>query len=196
MNPSLRTGASLGIVLVGIVVLAGVAKAVVRKNGAIGAALGAGASPAGILEVLGRYPIARGHSIILLKVERRILMLAHTHGKLRAGGGSISVLCQIDDPDDVASILLKAQEASGSSTAGRFQELLHAFGAGHDDGVDVVDTRSARLERGRDIHSSAVQSDSESDEPPRVGLRIADFEQQMVIRQQQERARSLARGGR
>jgi hypothetical protein len=103
-------------------------RAAAKAQGGLRASLGAGGrAPAGILEVIGRYPIARGSSLILLKVDRRILLLSQsTQGRLGAGA-AFSTLCEIDDPEEVASLLVKARDVEGDSMAERFRGLLSRF---------------------------------------------------------------------
>lgn len=114
--------------LAGVVALAVLASVVVRKiarsAGGLGAAMGAGGrSPAGVMEVLGRYPIARGQSLVLLKLDRRVLLLSHAAGA-RAGAGGMNCLTEISDPDEVASILIKVRDADGASLATRFEASM------------------------------------------------------------------------
>ncbi len=130
-NPIVRTTGSLAIVLGLILLLAAVAKRASQKNGGLAQALGGGSRPAGIIEVLGRYPIARGQTLILLKVDRRVLLLGQTAGKLRGASGALATLCEIEDAESVASILGKVAEHEGESHGARFQSLLHAFDRSH-----------------------------------------------------------------
>jgi flagellar biogenesis protein FliO len=74
-----------------------------------------GKSPAGIVSILGRYPISRGMSLVLLRVDRRVLVLAQTAGR----SPSMSTLCEISGEDDVASILAKAMSSDGAAAAFR-----------------------------------------------------------------------------
>lgn len=145
-NTGVRTALSLGMVLSLILGLA----AAVKKFGG-GKAMGAlgGGAPAGIMEVLGRYPIGRGCTLVLLKVDRRILLLSQSTPALRIKGasGGLATLCEITEPEEVASILIKSQDASGESMGERFRGLLTRFDARHEDAVepDVVDLRKVRV---------------------------------------------------
>lgn len=136
-SPITQTVLSLGMVLGLILALAAGARKLARSRGSLGAALGAmGAapSPAGILEVLGRYPVSRGSSVLLLKVDRRVLVLSQTSPGLRFRGGSasLSTLTEITDPEEVASIIVKANEAEGRSIGTRFRDALRALERSHD----------------------------------------------------------------
>lgn len=112
-------------VVIGVIVLVGVGvKKLARAKGGLLAELGAGGrAPAGVLEVLGRYPVSRGSMLVLLKLDRRILLLCQTQGR-RGSGPGMSTLCEITDPEEVAAILLKTREEEGDSLAKRFQTML------------------------------------------------------------------------
>ncbi len=131
-NPVVRTGGSLLLVLLLIVGLAGVAKRLVSKGGGLAGALGAGGrAPEGLLEVLGRYPLTRGQTLILLKVDSRVLLLSQTTPRIRGGVGTLMTLCEITQPEEVASILVKAGEHESGSASGKFTSLLRAFDRSH-----------------------------------------------------------------
>jgi flagellar biogenesis protein FliO len=136
----LRTAGSLALVLGLIVGCAwGVSK--LRAKGLlIGGSIAAGArAPSGVLEMLGRYPLGRGQTLLLVKLDQRVLLLGQTVGTLRAGGGSLATLCELSDPEDVASVLLKAQDTADAASAARFQTMLRAFDERHAarDGADA-----------------------------------------------------------
>lgn len=120
----IRTAAALGGVLV-LVIGAGwaVRSAARRGGGGLLGALGAGGrAPSGLIEVLGRYPVGRGSTLVLLKLDRRILLVCQNTS--RVSGGSMSTLSEITEPEDVASILLKSRDAEGETMTQRFQSLL------------------------------------------------------------------------
>jgi len=80
--------------------------------------LGAGGrAPSGLLSVLGRYPVARGQTLVLLKVDRRVLLLSQT-------SAGFSTLSEITDPEEVASILVTTRDEEGESMAARFSTVL------------------------------------------------------------------------
>lgn len=124
-------------VVVGLMVLgAWVFRKAVRRGSSLAASLGAGGSaPSGVLEVLGRYPVARGQLLVLVKIDRRVLLLGHgAPGKGGAGvGGGFTTLCEISEPEEVASILQKVDDGSGQSFAAKFASTLREHGSG--DGV-------------------------------------------------------------
>lgn len=101
-----------------------VVKAAVKRGGGL---VAGGRAPAGILEVLGRYPVGRGTTLVLLKLDRRVLLLSQSSmGKLGLGS-AFSTLCEVTDPDEVASILVKTRDADGDSMAEKFRSMLTRF---------------------------------------------------------------------
>lgn len=155
-NSLLRTGGSLGVVLALIYGLSRLARRYGGKGSTLAAAFGAGASPAGVLEVLGRFPIGRGQTLVLLRIDNRVLLLAQTSPGLRlrggGGAGSLTTLCEVTNPEDVASLLLKVQDAEQASTAAKFGDLLGRFDARHaESGAGVVEVAA-----GRKLRSSAA----------------------------------------
>jgi hypothetical protein len=123
-----QTVVSLAGVLALMAVAAGVIRVIARRTGGLGGALGPGGrAPAGIMEILGRYPIGRGATLVLLKLDRRILLLSQTAGGRFGAGAALSKLCDITDADEVASILVKARDAEGDSMSERFRSILGRF---------------------------------------------------------------------
>jgi flagellar biogenesis protein FliO len=119
-----KTVLSLGGVLALVGGAAFVLKRLARSHGGLrGAAGPGGRAPAGVLEVLGRYPLSRGQSLMLLKLDRRMLLLSQSAGG-RLGGTSLTTLCEITDPEEIASILVKVRDEEGDSLARRFQSVL------------------------------------------------------------------------
>jgi flagellar biogenesis protein FliO len=99
-----------------------------RRIGGLRSSLGAGGrSPAGILEILGRYPVGRGMSLVLLKLDSRVLLLSQSAGGRFGAGATFSTLAEISDPEQVASILIKSRDAEGDSLAERFRSMLQRF---------------------------------------------------------------------
>lgn len=122
MKSMWRTGGALAGVLAIAVALAWATRRFARARGTLAAALGpGGASPSGVLEVLGRYPLSRGITLVLLKIDARVLLVSQSMSR---SGASMQTLCEIDEPDQVASILLRASRNERSSIADRFQSLL------------------------------------------------------------------------
>lgn len=122
-----RTIAALGAVVVLIVGLGyGTrwgARWFASRQGGLSIALGAGGrAPSGILHVLGRYPISRGLTLVLLKVDRRVLLVSQSGG--RRTGVAMTTLCEITDPEEVASIVSKSSEVLGEAMSAKFNAFL------------------------------------------------------------------------
>lgn len=134
-SQSLRTGAALAAVLALVWGGAKLARRLsVRGGGGLLAALGPGGrAPSGVLEVLGRFPVGRGTTLVLLKLDRRVLLLCQAHGRGTAG---MSTLCEVTDPDEVAGILLRTRDEAGETIATRFREHLEREGAEPADRVE------------------------------------------------------------
>lgn len=122
-----QTVIALAGVLLLILGLAQFYKRLARTQGGLVGQFGAGGTaPTGILEVIGRYPIGTGMTLVVMKFDRRILLVANgaaTRGK-HARGSSMNTLCELTDPEDVASILLKARSHSGETIARSFERAL------------------------------------------------------------------------
>ncbi len=156
--------------VVGLVLLcAAVLKRAAGSRGGLVSALAGGPAPAGLVQVLGRYPVARGQALVLLKVDRRVLLLSHTVGGGRAGSGGFATLAQFTDAEDVASILARADEAddaargAGRTANARFHAALRVFessaatdrdqGPAADVAADVAAGR--RVVRGEAVRAAA-----------------------------------------
>jgi flagellar biogenesis protein FliO len=113
-----RTGAALAGVLALIVGTRFVLAHAARRSGSLAATLGAGGrAPSGVLEVLGRFPVARGQTLVLLRLDRRVLLLAQSSAGMRT-------LADITDADEVASLVMKTRDDEGASNAARFNQIL------------------------------------------------------------------------
>ena len=117
--------AVLGVLVVGL-------RSVAAKRG--GGLNGRAPSPAGVLEILGRYPVGRGVSLILLRLDRRVLLISQSSGG-RFSGGTMTTLAELAEPEDVASILTKVRDADGDSLAERFRTMLSTFDTSHENAV-------------------------------------------------------------
>lgn len=108
----------------------------IGPGGGLASQLGAGGrAPQGVMEVLGRYPVSRGHSLVLLKMDRRVLLL----GQSPAG---FTTLSELTDAEDVASILTKTADAEGRSMTHRFGEILR----GMERDPSIIDAESGPAE--------------------------------------------------
>ncbi len=89
--------------------------------GGLGSQLSAGGrAPSGVLNVLGRYPISRGNTLVLLKLDRRVLLLNQT-------SAGFATLAEVTEPEEVASLLLKTHDEEGQTISGRFGHLLRSM---------------------------------------------------------------------
>jgi len=87
--------------------------------------LGAAGRPSGVVEILARYPVGKGQTLVLLKLARRVL-LVHQHGN------SMQTLTEVTDPDEVASLLGRIESGSSERDAPRFRNLLKQFNHDYD----------------------------------------------------------------
>lgn len=120
------TAVPLAVVIGVILVAATLFKRAVKGGGSLASAIGAGGrAPAGLLEVLGRYPVGSGQTLVLLKLDQRVLLLSQTQrSRGRGGTGGFTTLSEITDPCEVASILTKVSETEGTGPAAKFNALL------------------------------------------------------------------------
>ena len=137
----LRTVAALGGVLMLIFALAHVYKRIIRTRGGLSSQIGAGGkAPAGLVEVLGRYPISSGMTLVVLRFDRKVLLLSHagsSRGKKGvAGAGAMQTLCEVDGVEDVASILAKVRDDAGDSIAASFERTLQEAGNATDQEIN------------------------------------------------------------
>jgi flagellar biogenesis protein FliO len=138
-----QTIIALAAVLALIGVFAAIIKVASKRSGGLLAALGpATRSPQGLVEVLARYPVAGGTQLVVLKFDQRVLLLCQSANKGFRSGVSMSTLCELDDPRDVASILLKTRNAEETSLAAKFQSML----AQEDDQYQVARTPAIAAE--------------------------------------------------
>ncbi len=120
-----RSAASLGLVLALVFILKFVLTRSAKSSGSFSSRFGAGGrAPSGVLEVLGRYPVARGITLVLLRLDRRILLLSQSPE-------GFSTLAQLTDPDDIASILTKTRDDDGESISSKFTAMLKRFERDH-----------------------------------------------------------------
>ncbi|MCB9848445.1 MAG: flagellar biosynthetic protein FliO [Phycisphaeraceae bacterium] len=120
----LRTALALAAVL-GLIVLCKAAFVFLarRGGGSIAAQLGAsGRAPSGLLSVLARYPVAKGTTLVLLRLDRRVLLLSQT-------SQGFTTLTEIDDPEEVATLIMRAEDEEGASMTRRFRSMLAQAGS-------------------------------------------------------------------
>ncbi len=93
---ALQVGASLAGVLALIWVLRYLLRRA-RGDYAGSRILASAGSPSGVASILAKYPVSRGHQVVLLEVGRRVIV-AHQ------GDGSMSTLSEITDAEEVADL--------------------------------------------------------------------------------------------
>lgn len=118
----------VGLPLLGVIALMIVLGAAVRR---FAGPLAGGGRPSGVLEVLGRYPIARGQQLLLMRMVSRVVLLHQSRNGL-------TTLSEVAEPAEVAALLARVEAATRSGQTGRFQGLL-ASAADATDGKVVVD---------------------------------------------------------
>ncbi|MFM7261213.1 MAG: flagellar biosynthetic protein FliO [bacterium] len=144
------TAAALGGTLLAIVL----ARSAIRR---FGGKLAAGRRPSGVVEILARYPVARGQQVVLLKVGRRVLVV-------HQGAQVMQTLSEFSSADDVADILTRceagAKNAKDPSRDFSFDAILRSAGKSFEQdvrtgaaaGIDPRDTLPAVL-RGAEIET-------------------------------------------
>lgn len=116
----LRVVGALAIVIAIIFAVRFTIRRVATTGGLRGQFGAAGRAPSGVLEVLGRYPISRGQSLVLLRVDQRVLLLSQS-------GSGFRTLANFDEPSDVASLLMRTRDDQSESLSGKFRQMLGAF---------------------------------------------------------------------
>ena len=87
--------------------------------------LAGGGQPSGVLEILARYPVGRGQSLMILKLARRVLLV-------HQAGTSMHTLTEVTGEDEVASLLSRMEAGSRSRDAVRFRSALRTFQQEHE----------------------------------------------------------------
>lgn len=137
-----RTAGALSLVVVVILAIAAIVRRLAGRSSGLMHAIGAGGrAPSGLLQVLGRYPVGRGQTLVLFKLDRRVLLVCQSGGVKGAG---MRTLCEVTDPEEVASILLHAAEAEGRSLSSRFRDMVSGFDDEHESGQPQVYTASGQ----------------------------------------------------
>ncbi len=162
----IRTVAALSGVLLLIFALAQLYKRFARTRGGLSGQIGAGGrAPAGLVEVLARYPISSGMTIVVLRFDRKVLLLSHAssrRGKRSAGSNEMHTLCEVTSPEDVASILGKVRDASGDSIAASFERTLQEAGNATDQEINQAMNQPSpglHVQRPRRIAPGMVAND-------------------------------------
>lgn len=107
-----RTIASLGAVLCIMYVVGLIIKRFSPTTGLAGAIGPGGKAPSGVVEVLARYPAGKGVMLILLKVDRRVLLISQNQSRAST---TMSTLTEFSDATEVASLIAKTATRSLAS---------------------------------------------------------------------------------
>ena len=143
MGQVVPTALALGAVIAVIFV----ARALVKR---FGDRLGGGKRPSGVVEVLARYPFARGHHIVLIKVGRRILV---THQSAQG----ITTLSEFTSHAEVADLMARCEAGARGTDQFTFDSLLRSSDREFDAPV-LADRRSAANAQRNDARSSLPAS--------------------------------------
>lgn len=95
--------------------------------------------PSGVLEVLARYPIARGQHLVLLKLGHRIVLVNQS-------SSGMSTLSEIVDHDEVAALLAKVEAGSRGKKGKSFQLMLRGYESDHAQRESVRSGHAPRFE--------------------------------------------------
>lgn len=135
-----RTIFALAAVVGLMIVMAAVYRHVARTRGGLTAELGAGGrAPSGVLSVLGRYPIARGQSLVLLQMGPRVILLNQAQSAGRHAGPAFTTLSEMTDAEEVADLLARVSEGSSDRTGTRFEDALARLESQPGQAPEVVD---------------------------------------------------------
>lgn len=135
-------GSEFGRVVAALAVIIGLILLVRVFTKRAGGFMPGGDRPSGVVEILARFPVARGQQLILLKLARRIMLLHQT-------GSAMTALSEMTDPDEVASLLARLEAGSSGRSAERFQRVLQSFESEHDSVPEIHTVRNPpRLTRG------------------------------------------------
>lgn len=115
-----RTLGALAAVIALIFVARWVIRRCAQRGGLVGQLGAGGRAPSGVLEVLGRFPVSRGQSLVLLRLDRRVLLLSQS-------SQGFTTLSEIDDPQEVASLVVKTADDESATLAARFRAILSSF---------------------------------------------------------------------
>lgn len=116
-NDILRIIAAMGVVI-GLLILL---RYILQKTTT---GIGGGGRPSGVLEILARYPIARGQQLILLKLGRRIILAHQT-------STCLETISEISDADEVAGLLTRIEAGSREKIGSKFRSMLTSFEEDH-----------------------------------------------------------------
>ena len=125
----LPTALALGATLLVIVL----ARSAIKR---FGGKLPGARRPQGVVEVLARYPIARGQQVVLLKVGRRVIV---TH----QGAQGMQALSEFSSESDVADLIARCEAGERAKSPFSFDALLRQSDKSFDAGSPKAAPRRA-----------------------------------------------------
>ena len=131
----LPTALSLGATLLVIVL----ARSAIKR---FGGKLPGARRPQGVVEVLARYPIARGQQVVLLKVGRRVIV---TH----QGAQGMQALSEFSSESDVADLVARCEAGERAKSPFSFDALLRQSDKSFDGKPTAAAAAKAAPARGR-----------------------------------------------
>ena len=181
-HPAVRTVGALTLVLSIIFGLRSLLQGAARRGGGLASGLGPGGrAPSGVLSVLGRYPVGKGQTLVLLQLDRRVLLLSQ-------GSTGFQTLAELTDADEVASVVRKTADDEGASLSKRFSSMLRAL---ERDPKIAGDGAAAPLSPRR----AMALSDYESQVLESPVSQMPEMESYDAIRRRLDRRLSRLRGG-
>ena len=144
MEELVPTGLALGATLLTIVL----ARSAVRR---FGVRVAGGRRPQGVVEVLARYPVARGQQVVLLKVGRRVIV-AHQ------GAQGMQALSEFAGEDEVADLVARCEAGARAASPFSFDALLRQSGRSFDGQRESPATSAPSRQGARRPASSGASS--------------------------------------
>lgn len=93
-------------------------------GGMLGAGSGQARAVPGLVEILARYPVAGGGTLVVMKFDRRVLLINQMRSKGWRGPTEMTTLCELTSAEDVASVLLRTRAEEDSKRAAEFEAAL------------------------------------------------------------------------
>ncbi|MFO0856012.1 MAG: hypothetical protein U0640_01500 [Phycisphaerales bacterium] len=141
-------------------------------------------SPSGVLEILAKFPVGSGTNLLLLKLDRRVLLISQSANKGLRSGSTLSTLCELTEPDDVASLLMKIRGEEQSRLAAKFESILAREEEITDQALSDVEEEPVRTAAGRSarhvVSSPKTRAIGATLEVPSDGVLSTDHAKRVV----------------
>ncbi|MSR40931.1 MAG: hypothetical protein EXS10_03405 [Phycisphaerales bacterium] len=85
----------------------------------LGIRLGNGRRPSGVVEILARYPVAKGQQVMLMKVARRVLVVHQC-------GDGMRTLAELSSAEEVADVMARIEAGDRVAKDPRFEASLQS----------------------------------------------------------------------